>query len=335
MPMSDVYTTVYAPPDLAECRSCSITARIGTYPHYITYRVPNDASPGNYCTDCAFFCDDCEEYYTGPYGCEGDCHESSGCTCVSCQPSYSRLINDYSFKPQPVFHGTGPAFLGLELEVSAPWRSSETCAETAVGHLGDLGYLKEDSSIGNGFEIVTHPMTYDWALERFPWAMLHELSTLGVEASDDCGMHVHVSREAFTGPAHVFRWMKLIYRNESKVEHVARRTSSQWASFGKGDRKHQKDIAKAGGALYHMPRYVAINVNNDATFEVRVFASSLKEQEVKAALGLVAASVEYTRGLTAHDVIKNDAWGWDAFTAWLPEKYAPLRAETEKTVCAY
>lgn len=36
-----------------------------------------------------------------------------------------------------------------------------------------------DSSIGNGFEIVTHPMSYQWAMATFPWPMLTRLAGAG------------------------------------------------------------------------------------------------------------------------------------------------------------
>jgi RNA-directed DNA polymerase len=68
------------------------------------------------------------------------------------------------------------------------------------GHLGRLGYLKADSSIGTGFEIVTHPMSYDWAMANFPREdaeVLRDgigevLATMGLRLSPDKTLITHI-----------------------------------------------------------------------------------------------------------------------------------------------
>ncbi|WP_280248010.1 hypothetical protein [Nocardia abscessus] len=76
----------------------------------------------------------------------------------------------YSYKPDPRFHGDGPLFLGMELEIIVPAYRYGEAVSLATAHLGGLGYLKQDSSIQpTGFELVTHPMSYRYAIDRFPW----------------------------------------------------------------------------------------------------------------------------------------------------------------------
>jgi hypothetical protein len=62
---------------------------------------------------------------------------------------------------------------------------------------------------------------------------------------------------------------------------------------------------------------------------MRVFASSLDIQQIQAAMGLVSASVEYTRKLSAQQIIRHNGWAWSAFAEWVSgrEEYAPLYAE--------
>lgn len=81
-------------------------------------------------------------------------------------------------------------------------------------------------------------------------------------------------------------------------------------------------------------RYSAINVHNDATFEVRIFAGSVDPTEIQAALGLVHGTIEYTRSLNARSVIKEKGWDWEAFTAWTEKqnRYAALNHEIERLV---
>ncbi|MFD6357057.1 hypothetical protein [Nocardia tengchongensis] len=154
-------------------------------------------------------CRDCESQYRVCDDCDYLTANDDYCTSCS-RDRRDDHIHDYSYKPAPYFHGQGPVFLGLELEIKTRSSSLQACAEIAADHLGDLGYLKEDGSIGYnaGFEIVTHPMSYEWAIDEFPWKMLRELRIRGAYVDDNVGIHVHVSRKGFDSAAHVYRWMK-------------------------------------------------------------------------------------------------------------------------------
>lgn len=111
---------------------------------------------------------------------------------------------------------------------------------------------------------------------------------------------------------------------------LARRNSVKYAGFTEADRRDVRDYALGSrGGLKNR----AINTRNEATFELRVFASSLDPVEVQAALGFAAASVEYTRTLSVADIVAG-GWGWPAFVSWLrghPE-YAPLIRESDSRV---
>ena len=278
-------------------------------------------------------CASCEEWnYDGDECANGCCDPD--CGCEDCRDidvlAVAGLVHDYSYKPAPRFHGTGPLFLGPEIEIETPRYRSRACAEIAHGHLGRLGYLKADSSIGSGFEIVTHPMSYEWAIANFPWPMLTDLREAGCSTSDNTGIHVHVSRAGFASTGHTYRWMKFVYRNEPQVTALARRSCTRWAAFTDHDRRAVKDYAKGARGQ----RYRAINTNNADTFELRIFASSLNLQEVQAALGFAAASIEYTRHLTV-GTIAGGGWAWSAFAGWLTDQpaYAPLRQQLEALRC--
>jgi hypothetical protein len=319
------------------CESCVTCDRCDAIvPEEETVETVRGSTVCNACRDEWYWqCAQCEGWNRDGRDCGNDCHDCDGCDCDDCRDDdvddFGGLVHDYDHKPQPVFHGAGPLFLGPEIEIETPyWRDYE-CAEIAHSYLGSLGYLKVDSSIGNGFEIVTHPMSYEWAMTNFPWQMLTQLHECGCVATDNTGIHVHVSRAGFTSPCHTYRWMKFIYRNERQVKTVARRSSDEWAAFTDHDRKAVKDYAK-GARGY---RYRAINTNNDDTFELRVFASSLDPAEVKAALGFAAASVEYTRDLTYSKIANGDGWRWAGFVRWLTEQpaFGPLTQQLEALQC--
>lgn len=327
------YTTVASD---EVCWDCA--RRFYTECTHCDYYAPDDslrdrAGGGLVCENCRseyWECERCEYLIS-----EGD-------LCDDCYDSYHDelasidVLHDYGYKPKPDFLGTGPLYFGMELEVSSTADSVAVNALYADDNLGDIGYLKEDGSIngdtGMGFEIVTHPMSYMWAMDNFPWPMLTGLKSRGCAAEGN-GLHIHVSRAGFTDPAHIYRWMKFIYRNSSQVITIARRDSQQWAPFTPTERQLVKHYAKG---RHGQNRYRAINTQNRNTFELRIFASSLDPDEVKAALALAAASVEYTRDLTLTQIIREGGWTWRAFARWVAERteYVPLAREMEELACA-
>jgi roadblock/LC7 domain-containing protein len=181
-------------------------------------------------------------------------------------------------------------------------------------------------------------MSYDWAMTNFPWQLLPALAS-NADASivpNDNGIHIHVSRDGFDSSAHMFRWLKFWYRNPRDVQRIARRRASDWASFRPDQRAGHAEHVKYGKPNYRRSadttrgqRYAAINTQNDATLEVRVFASTLRPQRAQAALQLVAGTVEYTRQLTADAITHRHGWDWQAFMAWTAKsgQYAALVTE--------
>ena len=205
----------------------------------------------------------------------------------------------YDYKPRPVFHGTGPLFLGPEIEIETPYDRYCDCADIATGRLGDLGYLKEDGSIGDGFEIVTHPMSYEWAIEQLPLGDAHRARRRRAARPPTAPASTCTCPgPGSPRPCHAYRWMKFIYRNEHHVTRLARphvRASGRRSPTTTGKPSRTTPRARRSD------RYRAINTGNTDTFELRVFASSLDPRQVQAALAFAAASVEYTRELTVGD----------------------------------
>lgn len=280
------------------------------------------------CDDCAAAagyheCLDCRYLVLGRSRCTGCENERRGC--------WEDYVYGAGYKPYPRFHGDGPLFLGMELEINTPDFDTQLC-QLCQDRIDSLAYLKEDGSISVGFELVTHPMSLAWAQANFPWGLLDELAARGCDG-DDAGLHIHVSREAFDGHSHVFRWMKFIYRNASEVQQLARRHDSSWAQFSQLERAEVKDICKGDR---NRPRYSAINVQNDETFELRMFASSVKPREVQAALAFADASVRYAQQLTLRAIVREDGWSWESFLAWTADRpeYDALSRECEALACA-
>jgi hypothetical protein len=192
------------------------------------------ADEGFRCEDCgASYCDDCDEYYADLDYHREDAHsdddEEDYCNC-GCQGGGT--IRSYSYKPRWVNHGLSPVKFGFELEVvgsrhhAGLVRVADPTEEVLI--------CKDDSSIpGGGFEIVSHPMDLDWFNGNFDHSLIPNLRQAGMRTSDGAGLHVHVSRKAFSGNFHTLSWLNLIYRNSEAMTKLARRNSDQWARFHK------------------------------------------------------------------------------------------------------
>ena len=293
-----------------------------------TFRTTNGLVYRNtiYCRNChgsyVYECDDCSAQYWD--GDDHDCDESDD------------TIHSYSYRPRPYFFGEGQYHLGFELEVESRNSSSSRYggAVIAQGELGSHAYMKDDGSLNDGFEVVTHPHTLEQYQTNFNWDFIARLKDDGFRSwnTDTCGLHVHVSRTAFgegeidwNSPikerdrlilrkqAHELRFMKLIYDNQRQVERIAGRSNNHFATFS--DKGRLMDKVKFG--TQNNVRYSAINTDNDATLEVRVFKGSLRKERVLSALEFVAASVEYTRDLKVTS--QNQALSWLRFTAYVSD----------------
>jgi hypothetical protein len=333
------------------CESCRVHGYYSQCSECDTWTDCTDAVRGyigSFCSPCievigVFYCDGCSEYVSddeyradslcnGCWSCEcyecdcTDCYPD-GCDCDSCTDSDD--LHSYSYKPDPIFfNGVGDyqyrpdeqtTYLGMELEIGIDRISS--AVDVLTFQAGNFIYCKEDSSV-DGLEMVTHPMILSASRELIPFEALRTLRNEMGASAWKYGIHVHVARTSFDSDIHAYRWMKLLYRNQSDVKRIARRDSGEWASFNNESRINQKYTAETrkGKRSYkhsvYTRRYSAINVENSATFEVRVFRGSLRKDEILAALELVAGSVEYTRQLSTTDIIHNGGWEWSRFIKW-------------------
>lgn len=243
--------------------------------------------------------------------------------------SAEMIVHSYSYKPDPIFLGTGPLYLGAEIEVECKYDYSTDHRGKAIAaiakYLADerVAYLKTDGSLSNGVEIVTHPMSYEWAIENFPWEMFGPLGNFAYTDPENTGLHVHVSRAGFRSQFHTMSWMRFVYEHKRQVVKLAGRNSDHWATF----QRQATDLAYAAKGGTDLARYRAINVQNDNTLEVRVFGSSTDPEQVKATLGFMDASVRFAGTLSAHDALtKKRSRMWGDFTEYVTshDKYEPL-----------
>ena len=332
---------------------------------------------GTYCEVCAdnytFWCERCESTYSdndssfevsdiGVYWCE-DCCQNNANWCDSCDMYYrdgcddcngSRLINQYSYKPDPVFYGKdkNKLYFGIELEMEIRDGELNDSANYLMEMLGDFVYLKEDSSINSGgyrgFEMVSHPASLEYfASSKNLWSALDYLKQVHTARSWDaksCGLHVHISRDGFRSGAHTHRFLSLIYKNSDKMMRLGGRKST-YAKFNDVYKYDEFDrpyftladkVAHPSNAMTE--RYSAVNTQNEHTLELRFFRGTMNPSGVLSAIQLAHATVEYTRDLTLSDV-KMGALSWAWFADWIqannglyPELYMRMSRVDKLTI---
>lgn len=294
------------------------------------YASVGDWDPTYFCGSCehyAHWCEHCDEYYDGRdhNTCPRGCYDGHGLHDYSHKPLPEFYIVDRDGKPTIVrahtLHTTrrelvSVPFMGFELEMER--NGCGTHIDTIVDRVsemwGDFAYCKHDGSLDDGLELVTHPFTLEYAQKYINWDLLDSIRRDGYRSwnTSTAGMHVHVNRATFTGPAHLFRFAQLIYKNEPTCTSFAGRTSS-YATFHDGYQKGYLANVVKGRA--HGSRG-AVNMQNADTVEVRIFKGSLRYQRVLANLEFVNACVEYTRQLTVPDVVRGGL-AWRSFATWI------------------
>lgn len=218
-------------------------------------------------------------------------------------------------------------FLGVEVEVERNDGCKEAITEDVlrlVGH--DYIILKTDGSLRGHkpFEIVTVPATLAYHKEK--WKSFMSKENAGIKqqlrsyASGNCGMHVHVSRESFTG-LHLAKFLRFINSTENHafITRLAGRGDGQYTRYTHhGEAKHLK------AQLSSLSRYAAQGVNGGAnghydavstssrhgTIEVRIFRGNLAKSHFYKNIEFVHALWTYTKNCSMRELDYKDFIFW-------------------------
>ena len=255
------------------------------------------------CTHCGALIHRRDTYYRGddPY-----CYD-----CYHTLPAQG--INDYYFKPEPIFYGTGKRYFGVELEVDEGGESDSNAERVLdIANSGrELIYCKHDGSLNDGFEIVTHPMTLDFHKNNMPWAeIMEEAKKMGYlsHQAETCGLHVHVNRTTFGNTeseqeaaiARVLYFFEKFWEELLKFSRRTQRQLDHWAARY-GYKEKPKDI------LDHAKGH---NSAGRDTVEFRMFRGTLKCNTLIATLELLDNICEMAVYLTDKDV---QGLSWTSF----------------------
>ena len=216
----------------------------------------------------------------------------------------SATINNYSYRPSMKFHkinfeNENAPFLGIELEVER--KNSKGLKHKYMAGLieHEHWYFKTDGSLTDGFEIVTHPMTFNY-IKRHENVFNESLKKLvenGYNSYDanTCGMHIHISKKSFN-TWHLYRFLKFFVENKEFIVAISQRKIEKlkkWANIE--DDNDSSLIYKAKKKEGNNERYVAINLKNSQTIEIRIFRGTLNSNSFMKNIEFAYALFMYTK----------------------------------------
>ena len=225
----------------------------------------------------------------------------------------------------PVFYGDSNRYFGVELEIDGAGKDDDYADEILdiANSSDDCIYIKSDSSLDDGMEIVTHPMSLDYHKD-FCWEkiMCHAVF-LGYRShqTSTCGLHVHVNRDSLgldrdEQDEVIGRILYFVEHHWNEILKFSRRSEyamNRWAArYGyENSPKAIMDKAKK-----NYGRYVAINLCNYHTIEFRLFRGTLKYNTLIATLELVNKICELAVLMDDDEIAK---LSWSEFVAGIKE----------------
>jgi len=252
--------------------------------------------------------------------------------CYNCYPFQ---VHDYSYKPKPKFfhleNEKTNLYYGIELEIDQEipccdedddeedYELREKAEENLENIKNKLPlsrreiYLKNDSSLSDyGVEIVTHPLSYQYFLKKFP---IREICNIAKENgfkshdTNTCGLHVHISKKYFgeygeydshENEANIGKFILFFESHWEELVKFSRRTKSslrRWADkYAIREIEEEKDETKICKIVKGISgRYFAVNLSNKHTVEVRIFKGSLRPETITATIQLLQVILSFIK----------------------------------------
>jgi len=281
-------------------------------------------------------CENCGTYLESSEVCEF----RDGIYCCEC---YDELIDekieDSHYRPLPRFkkmERDDDLFMGFELEVEMDderdRKSSQLTNYLEGEGVADVFYLKEDGSLDNGFELVSHPITLNYLRKKLKMKkILKWLKQNKFETNYNCGLHVHIN-EKFLSKEDIIKLRAFFSLNKESLFKFSHRDDinndyCQYEEFDMDmflDEEEQED------------RYWALNLNTGQnTVEVRIFSGTLDENRFLGYLEFVDSLVRYCKKNSLEKVVQygDSSKSWEYFMNYLTKykrKYKTTKQELHK-----
>ncbi len=227
----------------------------------------------------------------------------------SCSWCNTDRVHEYSFTPPLKYlrheNSTEELYLGVELEIDSNTDRGDVNA--ALRLLPDWTYPKHDSSLRNGFEIVTHPMSLLWFNNHAHelCGKFAQLCNMGYSSGEcgTCGVHIHLSRVAF-GHLHLYKFLYLVYNYPSLTLMLSQRAYGRLNRWANGEDSSHGLISRAKSKTQAgRDRHTAVNVSNTKpTVELRIFNGTLNPLTFMKNIDTTMAIYSYTRDVSLSEM---------------------------------
>lgn len=277
---------------------CSAHNRFELAKEIYRYEVENF---GNICevayvNDEFYCCDKCNKIYH-----INDLIEySSGYICRECDdglPEYH--THEYTNFLTTENEATNQ-YYGIELEIECNKDSKvKPITQSIVPIIENEFVLERDYSLKNGFEMISYPFSYDYMMTNLE-STLKELyenleSSINKE-SNTAGMHIHLTRQNYR---HAFNMVCLIEYYQRELTILSNREGSRlkrWAKFLTDKFDHDLLSERMIESYYdNKDRYVACNVSNKHTIEIRIFNATDDYKEILGRIEIISNLSEYAK----------------------------------------
>lgn len=272
------------------------------------------------CHDCAetyyHQCPECGRWYTS------GTFSSSRKTCPQCTPDI--ILPYHAHNPNGLqFHGSPDysfinGYIAGELEITGLDNQAAADILEACGGY-EFCHFEHDCSV-DGAEIIFQPRTIEsWeAVKPAVNSMYDILKEYDCSSERGNGLHVHISRTAFGSTnaeqaEAIAKFMRLFSGdNHMRCCQIAGCSSTDahdWArDCGQYSKEEQKEIAE-----YHSgDRYIAVNVSNDDTVEVRLGRSTMDIDKFYSWIHFIVAMVRRAETITLKEADDFNHWMYNA-----------------------
>lgn len=259
--------------------------------------------------------------------------------CCECYDEYNNedWIKDYYYKPSPNYHKcrdeSQVRYYGVELEIDKGGKIEDNAEDICniANRKSDVLYIKSDSSLDEGMELVSHPCTLKYHRNELPWVDIMKKAIQLDYCSHNtstCGLHVHIGRAELGETVEqqdevISRIMFFLESHWNEMYKFSRRSEysiERWASrYGYKDKP--KDILDKAKKNNVKGRYTCVNITNGSTVEIRIFKGTLKWNTFIATLELVDTICDNAVRLTDDEIHKQS---WNDFVIAINPEYHEL-----------
>lgn len=269
-------------------------------------------------------CDNCgETRYVEDMEFDGDYYY-----CRSCQED-NATIKNYMYKPSPVFQKENyenTLYMGFELEVEKKDEKYETSNNELAEELqnfldqreiGNRFYFKQDGSVNDGFEVVSHPTTWKAYHKRHKLREIlnHLKDGFTSHRKGTCGLHFHINKSFFKNDKEINKLLVFFNNSKGQLKKFSKRSDrhiDNFCRFDGFDMKAYKYYWKGDFSYCHEDeRHVAVNLLNRKTVEIRLFRGTLNYERFLANLQFVDAVCHFIKLVSVMGL------SWDNFMKYL------------------